>query len=920
MKSWRLRASMSLRRGMSAVCGMGTPSGCRKIAVTANQSAIAPTIEASAPAWTNPQNPWSATRRVARKTTAAKTSRPRATARIWRRPRRRSASSAGSEASASVSGWDNRGLLRAGTAGRDRSSTLAREENVAVGGHGSAQRSPHVLSCRGEESDLSRNFSTRAEKFAQARTRGAGTRDARTGWCAPRIHNPNTTLTASSRAGRRVASVTSDPRAALVMVVEDDAAIAQMISLQLELSGYRTHVERDGLAALEAIRRERPAVVLLDIGLPGLDGIQVCRRLRSADDWTPILFVTARDDEVDRVVGLELGADDYITKPFSPREVIARIGSVLRRGGLRDQGPTVHELVCGDVTLRPDERRAFAGRRRVHAHRNGVRPPGPPHGLTRPGLHPRAAAAAGVGLRQRRRPADGRRARRAGARQARRPRRHPDRAWGGVRRAADDPRRRPGPAVRTRLRPTLATRIALLAVSVALLTSIAGGVISVNLLQRASEQTARSALSALADQAQATAEGGVSAEVAQARARKALQCINVQIAVAAHAARRLPCSGRRHPRQPVARRRSRSSAWSTARPSRCGSPAPTASSSSRPGPPRPAGWFSPSGAATPWPSGGQALRDLTILLVITGVVAVLLGLLVAWRLARPLKRTAAAATALAQGSRDVAIPETGPREVAEVAASVNRLAGALSHSEARQREFLLSVSHDLRTPLTAITGYAESLADGVVPPERLAVGRSGHRRRGRAGSSGSSPTCSTSRGSTRQEMRMRPAPVDLRAVVDGAAETLAAPLRPGGRAVPHRGGRRPRSSRSSTPNACARRSTGSWRTRCASRRRVRPSSSPPGGSRATSPSSRCATADPGSPTTTCPWPSSGRPSTSATAASGRWAPGWGWPSCTASSSGSAAPSRRATPRGWRPLHHPAAPPVASLGPENRTTS
>ncbi|MEO7234340.1 MAG: response regulator transcription factor [Lapillicoccus sp.] len=155
--------------------------------------------------------------------------------------------------------------------------------------------------------------------------------------------------------------MTSDPRAALVMVVEDDAAIAQMISLQLELSGYRTHVERDGLSALEAIRRERPAVVLLDIGLPGLDGIQVCRRLRSADDWTPILFVTARDDEVDRVVGLELGADDYITKPFSPREVIARIGSVLRRGGLRDQGTTTHELVCGDVTLRPDERRAFAG-------------------------------------------------------------------------------------------------------------------------------------------------------------------------------------------------------------------------------------------------------------------------------------------------------------------------------------------------------------------------------------------------------------------------------------------------------------------------------------------------------------------------------------------------------------------------------
>lgn len=144
------------------------------------------------------------------------------------------------------------------------------------------------------------------------------------------------------------------------MVVEDDPAIAQMISLQLELSGYRTHVERDGLAALEAIRRDRPDVVLLDIGLPGLDGIQVCRRLRGEDDWTPILFVTARDDEVDRVVGLELGADDYVTKPFSPREVIARIRGVLRRTAPRPEAARP-ELVCGAVRLLPEERRAYAG-------------------------------------------------------------------------------------------------------------------------------------------------------------------------------------------------------------------------------------------------------------------------------------------------------------------------------------------------------------------------------------------------------------------------------------------------------------------------------------------------------------------------------------------------------------------------------
>ncbi|MEO9151072.1 MAG: response regulator transcription factor [Lapillicoccus sp.] len=149
-----------------------------------------------------------------------------------------------------------------------------------------------------------------------------------------------------------------DAREPLVMVVEDDPSIATMISLQLELSGYRTHLERDGIAALAAIRTAVPDAVLLDIGLPGMDGIQVCRALRAEDNWTPILFVTARDDEVDRIVGLELGADDYVTKPFSPREVIARIGSVLRRtAGRPEEGRRA--LVVGAVRLLPEQRQVF---------------------------------------------------------------------------------------------------------------------------------------------------------------------------------------------------------------------------------------------------------------------------------------------------------------------------------------------------------------------------------------------------------------------------------------------------------------------------------------------------------------------------------------------------------------------------------
>src|SRR5918994_6485031 len=102
--------------------------------------------------------------------------------------------------------------------------------------------------------------------------------------------------------------------------------------MYLSREGFGVHVETTGDAGLATARRVRPSAILLDIGLPGgtIDGIEMCRRLRAGEDWTPILFLTARDDEVDRVLGLELGADDYITKPFSPRELTARIKAVVR--------------------------------------------------------------------------------------------------------------------------------------------------------------------------------------------------------------------------------------------------------------------------------------------------------------------------------------------------------------------------------------------------------------------------------------------------------------------------------------------------------------------------------------------------------------------------------------------------------------
>ncbi|MEZ0095809.1 response regulator transcription factor [Streptacidiphilus sp. EB129] len=117
----------------------------------------------------------------------------------------------------------------------------------------------------------------------------------------------------------------------LVLVVEDERHIADVQRLYLTREGFGVHVESDGAAGLAAARRMRPVAIVLDIGLPGLDGIAFCRALRDAGDWTPVLLVTARGEEADRILGLELGADDYLTKPFSPRELVARVKTVLRR-------------------------------------------------------------------------------------------------------------------------------------------------------------------------------------------------------------------------------------------------------------------------------------------------------------------------------------------------------------------------------------------------------------------------------------------------------------------------------------------------------------------------------------------------------------------------------------------------------------
>jgi DNA-binding response OmpR family regulator len=141
-----------------------------------------------------------------------------------------------------------------------------------------------------------------------------------------------------------------------VLVVEDEASLADTIAYSLRREGYEASTAGDGFAALDAAQAERPDVVVLDIMLPGIDGLELCRRIRKTSA-VPIIMLTARGDEMDRVVGLEVGADDYLAKPFSMRELLARVRALLRRRDLfREEmsvGAPVQEdlLVVGDLTL-----------------------------------------------------------------------------------------------------------------------------------------------------------------------------------------------------------------------------------------------------------------------------------------------------------------------------------------------------------------------------------------------------------------------------------------------------------------------------------------------------------------------------------------------------------------------------------------
>jgi DNA-binding response OmpR family regulator len=135
-----------------------------------------------------------------------------------------------------------------------------------------------------------------------------------------------------------------------VLVVEDEASLASTLSYNLRKNGFNVMQAYDGVEGLQAARRGNPDVIVLDLMLPRMDGIEVCRRLR-ADSDVPIIMLTAKSEELDRVVGLEIGADDYLTKPFSMRELMARVRALLRRSGSRMPAEDASQIVAGELAL-----------------------------------------------------------------------------------------------------------------------------------------------------------------------------------------------------------------------------------------------------------------------------------------------------------------------------------------------------------------------------------------------------------------------------------------------------------------------------------------------------------------------------------------------------------------------------------------
>jgi DNA-binding response OmpR family regulator len=152
----------------------------------------------------------------------------------------------------------------------------------------------------------------------------------------------------------------TNTKAPSVLVVEDESSIASFVSLYLKKAGYAVRTAATGGEALQQVSAEQPALVVLDLNLPDIDGIEICRRIRKTGD-VPIIMLTARDEDVDKIIGLEVGADDYLTKPFNPRELVARVKSVLRRAAPDRKQRESAQIRHGDLVVDAGRREAHVG-------------------------------------------------------------------------------------------------------------------------------------------------------------------------------------------------------------------------------------------------------------------------------------------------------------------------------------------------------------------------------------------------------------------------------------------------------------------------------------------------------------------------------------------------------------------------------
>lgn len=151
-----------------------------------------------------------------------------------------------------------------------------------------------------------------------------------------------------------------------ILIVDDEQSIVTLLKYNLEKSGFETDAAYDGVEALDKAKTDRYDFIILDLMLPGMDGTEVCKALRLEKIETPILMLTAKDEEIDKILGLELGADDYLTKPFSPKEVVARVKAILRRSRKRDDTDIQSKVTIGDLTIYPQKYEAILGEEMLH--------------------------------------------------------------------------------------------------------------------------------------------------------------------------------------------------------------------------------------------------------------------------------------------------------------------------------------------------------------------------------------------------------------------------------------------------------------------------------------------------------------------------------------------------------------------------